>query len=133
MEMEAGKMSKAERKTMMKEMMPQMLEGMGPEDLMEIMSEMMPLMMEKMTKDDPTMAKQTLTTMMPVMMESFSGGAQSKDMMEAMHEVAPKMMETCMESMKNDERREMLSFCRGMLDSLEKRFIQTDDSPKSNA
>jgi hypothetical protein len=100
--MEAGEYEKAERKKMMKEMMP--------------------LMMKKMTKDDPTMAKQTLTTMVPSMMKSFSGGAESNDMMDAMHEVAPKM-ETCMKSMKKDERREMLSFCRGMLDSLEKRFI----------
>jgi hypothetical protein len=33
------------------------------------------------------------------------------------------MIEACMKSMKEDERREMLSFCRGMLDRMEKRFV----------
>ncbi len=61
--------------------------------------------------------------MVPTMMKGFASGAESGEMIDTMHEVVPKMMEACMKSMKEDERREMLSFCRGMLDPMENRFV----------
>ena len=50
------------------------------------------------------------------------GGEDSKEKAENIHEFMPAMMEDCMSGMDEEERKNMLSFCRGMLDKMEKKF-----------
>ena len=61
--------------------------------------------------------------MMEEMMPKMMGGMKTEDMMGMMHKAMPKMMENCMASMSKEERKEMLTLCRGMLDKMEKKFL----------
>lgn len=80
----------------MENMMGMMMGNMNQKKKMEMMEEMMPKMMGEM---------------------------KTEDMMGMMHKTMPKMMANCFSSMKKSERREMLTFCRGMLDKVEKKFL----------
>ena len=60
--------------------------------------------------------------MMPKMMEYFMGGEDSKEKAENIHEFMSAMMEDCMSGMDEKERKNMLSFCRGILDKMEQKF-----------
>ncbi len=42
-----------------------------------------------------------------------------------MHEMMPKMMDHCMSSFSDEDRRNMLGFCRGMLDEMEEKYLPT--------
>jgi len=75
------------------------MEGMTPEDMMDMMH-----------------------SMMPKMMEFFLGGEDPKGKMEGIHEFMPTMMEDCLSGMNEEERKNMFNFCRGMLDEMEKKF-----------
>lgn len=105
-------------KEQMRAMMLMMLEGMGPEDIMDMMSQMMPKMMSVMAKADPEKMKAAMSRMMPMMMSMGPGG-----MMETMHEVMPGMMNECLGPMTKEERQKMFSFCRGMISEMETRFL----------
>jgi hypothetical protein len=89
-------MTREEKKKMMEEMMPKMMEGMTPEDMMQ--------------------------SMMPKMMEYFMGGEDPKEKMEGIHEFMPTMMEDCLSGMNEEDRKSMFTFCRSMLDEMEKKF-----------
>jgi len=104
---------------MMNKMMERKLSSMSKEEKMRMMESMMPKMMEGMTPDD---MMGMMGSMMPKMMEYFMGGEDSKEKAENIHEFMPAMMEDCMSGMDEEERKNMLSFCRGMLDKMEKKF-----------
>lgn len=97
MGMMMGNMSQKKKMKMMEEMMPKMMEGIKPEDMMGMMQKMMPKMMESL--------------------------GEGKAMTETMHKMMPNMMNNCFSSMNESERREMLTFCRGMLDKMEKKYL----------
>jgi hypothetical protein len=97
MEMMMGTKSKEKKMEMMEKMMPKMMEDMEPEDMMAMMQNMMPKMMESM--------------------------GEGKTMMKGMHKMMPKMMNHCFSSMKKTEVKKMLTFCRGMLDKMEKKHL----------
>ncbi len=97
----------------MDNMMGMMMGNMSKEKRVETMKKMMPKMMEDMNPED-------MMTMMPTMMESMGGG---KTMMRSMHKMMPEMMHHCFSSMKKAEGKEMLTFCRGMLDKMEKKYL----------
>jgi hypothetical protein len=104
---------------MMNKMMEKKLSSMSKGEKMKMMETMMPKMMEGMTSED---IMGMMETMMPKMMEYFMGGEDSKEKAENIHEFMPAMMEDCMSEMDEEERKNMLSFCRGMLDKMEKKF-----------
>lgn len=99
MDRKLSSMTMEEKKKMMENMMPKMMEGMAPEELMGMMQ-----------------------GMMPKMMEFFMGGGDSKEKMEGIHEFMPAMMEDCLSRMNEDDRKNMFTFCRGMLDEMEIKF-----------
>lgn len=95
-----NKMSKEKKEDMMKEVMPGMMSmmggGKGEGGMMEIMAQMMPQLM---------------------------GGMGSGDMMETMHQMMPMMMENCLTPMSEEQRRDMLTFCRKMIGEMEEKFL----------
>ena len=100
MEFMMGRMGKEKKENMMEEMMPKMMGmmggGKGKGGMMDMMSQMMPKMME---------------------------GMGSGDMMETMHEMMPRMMENSLTPMSEEQRRNMLTFCRKMLGEMEEKFL----------
>ena len=100
------KQNPQQKRDMMVKMMPKMMEGMGAEDMMTMMSQMMPKMMESMG---------------------------SGDMMETMYDMMPKMMENCLTPMNEEERRNMLTFCRKMLGEMEERFLAFTQKGEANS
>ncbi len=83
---------------------------------MSMMDKMMEFMMGRMSKEKK---ENMMEEMMPKMME----GMGSRDMMETMHEMMPRMMENCLTPMSEEQRRNMLTFCRKMLGEMEEKFL----------
>ena len=77
---------------------------------------MMEFMMGRMSKENK---ENMMEEMMPKMMEGMGSG----DMMETMYELMPRMMENCLTPMSEEQRRNMLTFCRKMLGELEGKFL----------
>jgi len=104
---------------MMNKMMEKKLSSMSKEEKMKMMETMMPKMMEGMTPDD---MMGMMHSMIPKMMEFFLGGENPQEKAEGIHEFMPAMMEDCMSDMADEDRKNLLGFCRGMLDNMEKKF-----------
>jgi len=83
---------------------------------MGMMDKMMEFMMGRMSKEKK---ENMMEEMMPKMMEGMGSG----DMMETMHEMMPRMMENCLTPMSEEQRRNMLTFCRKMLGEMEEKFL----------
>jgi len=83
---------------------------------MGMMDKMMEFMMGRMSKEEKD---NMMDKMMPKMMEGMGSG----DMMETMHEMMPRMMENCLTPMSEEQRRNMLTFCRKMLGEMEEKFL----------
>ncbi len=83
---------------------------------MGMMDKMMEFMMGRMSKETK---ENMMEEMMPKMMEGMGSG----DMMETMHEMMPRMMENCLTPMSEEQRRNMLTFCRKMLGEMEEKFL----------
>ena len=83
---------------------------------MGMMDKMMESMMGRMSKENK---ENMMEEMMPKMMEGMGSG----DMMETMHEMMPRMMENCLTPMSEEQRRNMLTFCRKMLGEMEEKFL----------
>ncbi len=69
------------------------------------------------------MSKEKKENMMEEMMPKMMEGMGSRDMMETMHEMMPRMMENCLTPMSEEQRRNMLTFCRKMLGEMEEKFL----------
>ena len=74
-------------------------------------------MNKKMEKKLLSMNKQEKKKLM-----EFYFGGDPKEKSEGNHEYMPIMMEDCMSEMSEEERKNVLGFCRGMLDKVEKKF-----------
>ncbi len=46
-----------------------------------------------------------------------------EEMMKNMHKMMPEMMDNCMSSFGEEDRKNMLTFCRGMLDDMEEKHL----------
>jgi len=57
--------------------------------------------------------------MMQSMMEQFFGGMDGKEISSVMKDMMPKMMEFCFSKMDTEQRTEMLSMCRNMVEEME--------------
>lgn len=86
---------------MMKKMMGAMTSNMSAEKKMEMMEEMMPKMM---------------------------AGMKPGDMASHMHRMMPKMMEHCLGPMNLEERKDMVSVCRDMVDEMEEKYVKSEAS-----
>ncbi len=90
------------------------------------MNRMMEFMMGRMSKEEKD---KMMEEMMPKMMESMGSG----DMLETMHEMMPRMMENCLTPMSEEERQNMLTFCRKMLGEMEERFLPSTQKGGANS
>lgn len=97
---------------MMADMMPQMMEKMGPGGMAGMMREMMPRMMEGMGPEG-------MAGMMPAMMEMMGAEHVEKMVLDMM----PKMMDSCFSGVDMERRQFMLTHCRGMLDAMEAKYV----------
>jgi len=93
---------------------------------MGMMDKMMEFMMGRMSKEEKD---NMMDKMMPKMMEGMGSG----DMMETMHEMMPRMMENCLTPMSEEQRRNMLTFCRKMLGEMEERFLTSTQKGGANS
>jgi len=96
------------------------MKGKKPEEKMEMMSRMM-IEMFANTKSQDIM--KMISTMMPRMMDYCFTDMSPDEMISTIHEMVPKMMESCFSKMSVEQRKSMLSMCRGILDDIEKRYI----------
>ncbi len=69
------------------------------------------------------MSKEEKDNMMDKMMGKFFADMTAEDKQKMMEEMMPKMMENCLTPMSEEQRRNMLTFCRKMLGEMEERFL----------
>ena len=91
----------------------------SPEAAWEMMADMTPIMTEKLGPDG---MRTMMGEMMPKMMEQMG----PEGMSGMMGEMMPKMMDSCFGAMDGERRVFMLSHYRGMLDSMETKYVTSD-------
>ena len=116
--------------SLMPAMMSQMFGGEGgmPSMMMQMMRGMMGDGGEKGERPGVSVAEaqgekpeEMMDTMSRMMDQGFAS-MSPEEMASTMHEVVPKMMESCFSKMDVEQRKGMLSMCRGILDDMEKRY-----------
>ena len=92
----------------------------SPEDIGSMMPEMMGEVADILGPDG---MQTMMTTMMPEMMDGMFSRMAPEDMGSMMHEVMPQMMDGCFGRMDIDQRKNMLTMCRAMLDGVEQKYL----------
>ncbi len=106
-------------------MMRQWMGHKGPEDVTQMMQEMMPLMMEKM---GPEGTVELISGLMPSVMPSMIEGSFQKphpsDTTQVRRYIMPNAMHACFSNMEPEQRSEIISMCRWVLDQIENQYIE---------
>jgi Mg/Co/Ni transporter MgtE len=97
----------------MEKIVEHMLAGMSDEEKQSMIKNIMPKVMENIN----------IAEMMPEMMKNCMNNMSSEEIMKTMHEVMPTMMDNCLSSMTKQEREKMFTFCHTMLKEMEEKFL----------
>ncbi len=101
----------------MEKIVEHMLAGMSDEEKQSMIKNIMPKVMENIN------IAEMMPQMMPEMMKNCMNNMSSEEIMKTMHEVMPTMMDNCLSSMTKQEREKMFTFCHSMLKEMEEKFL----------
>jgi len=106
--------------------MTRWLKNHTAEEKLSLVRQIMPTLLETMSEED----LMTLTSqMMPEMMKRCWDCMGRKDMIQTAHKIMIQMMVHCLSSLPIEDRQEMLAFYRDMLHGMEDRFLTVKESP----
>jgi hypothetical protein len=102
---------------MMEKIVEHMLANMSDEEKQSMIKNIMPRVMEHINFSE------MMPEMMPEIIQNCMNNMTPEDKIKAMQEVIPMMMDNCLSSMTKQEREEMITFYHTMLKEMEEKFL----------
>jgi Mg/Co/Ni transporter MgtE len=97
----------------MEKIVEHMLANMSDEEKQSMIKNIMPRVMEHIN----------FSEMMPEIMENCMNNMKPEDKTKVMQDVMPMMMDSCLSSMTKQEREKMFTFYHSMLKEMEEKFL----------